>query len=763
MKQFCLRLARLCASASLLTLIILQPASAFNMTGAAGSGESEQTLKGIITDTAGDPLPGATVWIPELQSGTTANQHGHFELPGLQSGSWTLVIRHVGFQTLETNISWPADASEMDDDGHLAFTLEQEVVLTDELLVVGSLFDRITRYQPTQSYTAREVQKRNTASIGTLLDGESGVAMRSMGNAPARPVVRGMDGERIQVLQNGMKMGDFSATGHDHAVIMDPSSLDRVDIVRGPASLIYGSSAMGGIINVHSGDIPSRWADGTSGYLGAEGQSGSSSLNGVTRLTYGLGDRAYTFRSSLRNTGDMQTPEGEIPGTDMRSIDIGAGGAWRYNSGYSGGSIQYSDKTYGIPEDPFDLDEEVELEMQRLAVQGTTHYKLDHHFWNAAEARMVYNYYTHEEIEYKYADGVLDDVDLELAVDHHFFQTDVLFQHGERGAIDNGTAGITFEWRDVSVGGEEALTPDARGWTTAGFIVEELRLPRNWRLQSGLRLEWNYIRSLSNEDFPEAGTTRSQGIWAGSIGASGPLSGNLDAGIQFARSHRTPSLEELFADAIHFAAGAYEVGDPDLDDETGYSTDLFLDYRTSGWQLHLALFANRVTNYISLRPTGETEPSRGYPVLEYFSTDAELLGAEFFAKRNLTGQLSISLGGDFIRGSELENGSREPLPFMPPLRTFAETTFDTGTWWASVRVRHVLSQERTAASEEETDGYTLTEASLGARLGSSRIHNITLTAENLFDVTWRDHLSRIEQRDIPMMGRNIRLSYRFYF
>ncbi len=763
MKRSFHRHALLCALAYLLTLSNVQQGFALNTTAPAGSGLSEDTLTGTVTDSGEEPLPGATVWIPELERGTTTNHYGHFRISGLETGTWTLVIRHVGFRTVQTQITWPVPQEDLDDDGHLAIAMEQEVVLTDELLVVGYLFDRITRYQPTQSYNSMEIQQRNTSSMGTLLDGETGVAMRSMGNAPARPVVRGMDGERIQVLQNGMKMGDFSATGSDHAVILDPATLDRVDIVRGPASLIYGSSAMGGIVNVHSGDIPSRWTDGASGFAGAGGQSGTESLNGVTRLTYGLGDRAFTFHSCLRNTGNMQTPAGEIPGTDMRSLNLGAGGAWRYNSGYTGGSVQYSDKVYGIPDDPFDFDEEVEIAMQRLAIQGTTHHRMDHHFWEAAEARMVYNFYTHEEIEYEYVDGVPDDEVLELAIDHHFSQTDLLFQHGERGVIDNGTAGLTFEWRDVSVGGEEALTPDARGWTAAGFLVEEFRLPRSWRLQSGIRLEWNHLLSLANDDFPDADKTRSQGIWAGSIGASGPLFGNLDAGIQLSRSHRTPSLEELFADAIHFAAGAYEAGNPDLDNEVGYGLDLTMDYRSSDWQLHLAMFANRITNFISLRPTGETEPTRGYPVLEYYGSDAELLGAEFSAKRKWTEQLAVTAGGDYIRGSELQNNSREPLAFMPPLRTFAETSYDTGIWWTSVRVRHVLSQKRTAETEEKTDGYTLTQASVGIRLGSENIHHITLSAENLFNVTWRDHLSRIEQRDLPMMGRNIRLSYRFYF
>ncbi len=718
---------------------------------------AQHTLLGYVTDSAGSPLPGATVWIPEVETGTATDLSGRFEFAGLEDGSLTLVIRFVGYKPTEHQIHLPDAAAEP-----VRITMQEIVYLTNELLVVGTLFDRITRYQPTQSYSGIEIQQRNTSSIGTLLDGESGVAMRSMGNAPARPVVRGMDGERIQVLQNGMKMGDFSSTGADHAVILDPATIERVDIVRGPASLIYGSSAMGGIVNVHSADIPSGWTTGTSGYFGTEGQSGMESLSGLSRLTYATDGRALTFRSSLRNTGSMQTPAGEVPGTDLRSLHIGTGAAWRYQEGYSGFSLQYSDKEYGIPDDPFNLDEEVEIAMRRFAFQGVSHHRLDHGFWEAAEARLVYNYYTHEEIEYEFNDGILDDKNLELAIDHHFIQSDLLFQHAGRGIIDNGTAGLTFAWRDVAVGGEEALTPDARGWTVAGFLIEEIALPRNWNIQTGVRLEWNHLRSVANEDYPDAGRTRSQGIWAASAGVSGPVFGNTRLGFQLSRSHRTPSLEELFADAIHFAAGAYEMGDPDLHDEVGYGLDVFLDYRNGSWDLHLALFANRIANYITLRPTGQSEPTRGYPIIEYYGSNAELLGGEFSARRKLSDQLDIKLGADYIHGSEL-NGSRQPLPLIPPLRLSAESTYDTGRWWTGVRVRHAFSQDRTAEAEAETNGYTLTDFSAGARLGAANIHQIIINAENLFDVTWRDHLSRIEQRDIPMMGRNIRLSYRYYF
>ncbi len=716
------------------------------------------TITGRVTDRNDDPLHGATVLVQETGQGTATDADGHFVLTGLESCHRTLIIRYIGYREKEFSTNLPGEV-----DMPLRIVLSEEIIYGNELLVVGNLFERMTRYQPTRSYRAVDIQQRNTSSIGTLLDGEPGVAMRSMGHAPARPVIRGMDGERIQVLQNGMRMGDLSSTGHDHAVILDPSAIDRVDIVRGPASLIYGSSAMGGIINVHSTDIPTEWSNGFSGTLGAEGQTGTESAAGLTRMTYGTDKQVYTFRSSLRNTGNMQTPAGEIPDTGLRSLNLAAGTAWRYGGDFTGGSAQYTDMVYGIPDDPFDDEEKIELAMQRLAIQGMSSHRLDHRIWEAVEARLTYNYYSHEEIEYEYVDGVLDDQELEMAVDQHQVQTDLLFQHGQWGRLDNGNAGITLNYRDITVGGEETLTPDARGWNIAGYVIEEIELPRRWRLQGGLRLEWNRIRSIANEDFPQSDDLRSQGIWAGSIGICGPVNRHLETGLQFSRAHRTPSLEELFADAIHFAAGAYEVGDPQLDNEVGYGLDYFLDAKSESWEWHLALFANRFTHYIALRPTGQYEPDRGYPIFEYFGTEAQLFGGEFTLSRILTDHWKTTVQADYIHGSERRNRFRHPLPFMPPLRVTGSSGYDAGMWWTRLQIRHVFPQNRTAAGEEKTDGYTLTDLSAGLRLDSENLHHLTLTGENLLNVTWRDHLSRIEQRDIPMTGRNIRLSYRYYF
>ena len=718
----------------------------------------DHNIKGRVTDMEEEPLIGATVMVKESGHGVVTDTSGYFSLSGLEEGSWTLAVNYIGYEKREVIVRIPKDEEKL-----LSVVLIAEVYKKEELLVTASLFERITRYQPTQTYQASDIVQRNTSSMGTLIDGEPGVAMRSFGHAPSRPVIRGMDGERIQVLQNGMKMGDISATAHDHAVILDPQTIDQLDIVRGPASLIYGSSAMGGIINAHSNDIPSGWASGSSGNLMGEGQTGMKSLSGSGRYTYGTDSWAATMRGSVRNTGNMMTPIGEIPGTDLQSFHWATGVAYRTEKSRVGASLQYSDQQYGIPDDPFDMDEKVQLGMQRIAYTGMYYRALDHDFWQGMEFRSSYNRYAHEETEIAFEEGEIVDKDIELAVDQDYGQAELLFQHGTLGVLDNGTAGFSLEYFGTRVGGEEALTPDARGVTLAGFVVEEIRLPNEWLFQSGLRVEWNRTESLANPDFPDAGDVRSQGILAGAAGLNKSIVEDVRFGIQLSRAHRMPSIEELFSDANHIGVGAYEIGDPALKNEVGYGVDLFLDYETNSRKVHLALYANRISNYITMVPTGETEPERGFPILEYRGVNAELLGGELLIKKEITEQWSISGQADYVHGTEIFEGDRNPLPFIPPFRLTGTTEYHAGMGWTRLNVRHVLAQNRVAAGEHATSGYTLMDVTAGVRVGMSPVHHITVTVDNLFDVTWRDHLSRIQQRDIPMMGRNIRLGYRMTF
>ncbi|MDI6401054.1 TonB-dependent receptor [Balneolaceae bacterium ANBcel3] len=718
---------------------------------------AENHIKGYVFDVDSHPLQGATIQIIGTDHGAVTREDGAFTLQRPEPGEWELLVRFIGYNQKIIEINIPEEQ-----DTIFRIYLEADLFTWDEMLVTGRMHGQMARYQPIQRFNAVDIIQKNTTSLGTLLDGQPGVSMRSLGQAPARPVIRGMDGERIQMLQNGMRMGDVSSTAHDHAVIVDPSGVDQIDIIRGPSSLIYGSSAMGGVVNIHSGDIPTVWSEGVSGYGGMEGQTGMQSLAGSGRIAHGSEKKAFNLRGSYRNTGDMKTPNGSIPGTDVQAWHVSAGGAVRSNERVGGLSISFNHHEYGIPEDPFDENEEVHLSMSRLSAQAMMYQPVSTRLFSGAELKMGYHFYTHEEWETEWENNQIVEEDLELSVDQHFFQTDLLFRNRLSGRRTDGTTGFTFHYFNRKVGGDEALTPNASGWSLATFIVEEIELSDVVSVQGGVRFEWNVMEPLTNELFSQVEDRRSRGIVAASAGMSVQMTSSLGGGLQLSRAHRTPSVEELYADALHLAAGRYERGEPDLKDEKGYGADIFLQYETARGYMKVAGFVNRIHDYISIRPTGEREPVRGLPVMHYFGTDAILYGGEAEMRVQWIDDLYSSVHLDYVVGEE-RGTSREPLPYMPPLKGFFQTGYDTGKWWADIHLRWGLSQKRIAENEERTGGYMLTGMNAGVRLGNARFHHVALSMENIFDVTWRDHLSRIEQRDIPMMGRNIRLSYRYHF
>jgi iron complex outermembrane recepter protein len=288
----------------------------------------------------------------------------------------------------------------------------------DEVVVTASPTASGFRYQPDMTYTGEALQRRSEASFGEMLNGEPGVAMRSMGSAPARPVIRGMDGDRILVLENGERMGDISETSADHTISLDPMVANRLEVVRGPASLLYGSSALGGVINLMTTDIPDRWDPGPSGVVSLQGATMNSMGAGFGRFTQGNENLAFTGRIAYRQSGDITTPAGLVRGTSMNNLDASAGAG--FVSGRSTGGLSFSltDMAYEIPENIETTDEGVEIQIQRQALQGRINYRRNG-FFDRGQFRFSATRMFQQEIEYEIEDGIRDeDVEIEYTNMH---------------------------------------------------------------------------------------------------------------------------------------------------------------------------------------------------------------------------------------------------------------------------------------------------------------------------------------------------------
>ncbi len=728
----------------------------------------DDNIRGVVVraDAADRPVAGARVQLVPSGAGavlaeTRTDAQGRFDLGPRPAGDLRVRVEALGFAGAEVAV--PPEGTEL-----LRIPLTLTPLLVDGIVATANPLGSSATYQPQQALGPDELARRLDLSIGSMLDGEPGVAMRSMGAAPTRPVVRGFDGDRLLVLENGERMGDLSETAADHAVSVDPMALRRVEIVRGPASLLYGSSALGGVVNLVTADLPDRWRRGLSGTVHSQGATMNRSAAAGGQFLYGGAGWAATARMSARAAGDVRTPESRLRGTDLVSRDAQVGGVLERGSLRGGVSLSLVDRSYGIPESPDDPLDDVRIRMDRTALQARFSWDAETEDARVlgVELRLQGARYFQQELERELGpDGRLEDEEVELEFDQEGAFATVTLRSGRWALFDGGALGLAGRHRKLLVGGDDAFTPGVREGALALFAFQEVVLGRGVRLQLGGRVEVQRSQAIPNGAFPEPGAPRSSSTRSGSVGLHWRPAPAWEAGIQVARAHRNPTVEELYADGPHLGAGVYEVGRAELPDEIGRGVDLFL---RRGWErggLEATYFVNRIENFVAFEPAGEVDGASGLPVFRYGSTNARFQGGEVTAELRPGGPvegLSLGLGVDWVRARKA-HGLRTPLPAIPPLRGRIQARFEGSLGWVGGTVRAVAAQDRVAPAEEPTDGYLLLDGSAGWTVGPSRRHTLVLRVDNATNRLYRDHLSRVEERGFPMPARNVSLVYRWSF
>ncbi len=743
----------------LLTLYLLL----FSFSAQAGSrtysADETETCTGVsgrvVAEHDGEPVPFINVIIEETALGTVTDQEGRFEIKNIPCGENRLVVKGMEHKT--TYLEFEADPGELVE---LTVEVEYTGVELDEVVFTSSPTASGFRYQSDMSIMGEDLIRRSEISFGEVLDGEPGVAMRSMGSAPARPVIRGMDGDRVLVLENGERMGDVSESAAGHSLAMDPLSTSRMEVVKGPASLLYGSSALGGVINIFTRDIPEDWDRGATGAVSLQGATMNNMGSGFGRYTYGNEKLATSGRVAYRSSGNITTPEGVLPGTHTDHLDAAMGFGLERDNVTGGISFSANMQTYGLPEELDDPYEDIENRQQRYGFQGRFGFEREG-FFDKAQLRFHGTYLSQKEVEIETIDDVIDE-DIELSHDKYSFSTTFTMQHKPRGIFDRGAFGINLHGHNLEIGGEEAFTPGEERINAGLFTFQEIPVTHWFRLQTGLRMDVNHVSALPNHVFPDVTKTRNAVNFTGSVGMNFRPSENIEIGSQFARSHRNPLVEELFADGPHLCSGVYELGNPDLKDEIGHGADMFINWKNGAFTFELTGYVNYFDNYIIFEPTGETDTGSQLPVFEYIDEDARFFGSEFSMKVIPVEGLMLDVGMDYVNARRT-TGDREYLPFIPPFRINSEIEYDYGRGWLAARVRHAATQDRVAPKEDVTEGYTLLGLQAGYRINERGNHSIVLRVDNVMDTKYRDHLSRVEDRHYAMPGRDLRLMYRWVF
>jgi iron complex outermembrane receptor protein len=671
----------------------------------------------------------------------------------------------------------------------LRIEMTTAVVEITPTVVTGAISARSATdvLSPTSVLSGEQLDRQLKGTLAATLQNEPGVSVTTLGPAAARPVIRGFSGDRVVILEDGIRPGDLSAMTPDHAVTVDPLTASRFEVVRGPMSLLYGSSALGGVVNVIRDEVPTTLPEHVEGVASVNGTSVDRG-GGIGGVVNGRAGRvALRAEGSGRHAGDLRTPLGTLANTGLDTYSASAGAAYIGSRGYAGAAYRYFDNDYGVPGGfvgGHDLG--VTIQMRRHTARADAELRPASGPFASVRATAGYTDYSHEEIE---AGGSLG-----TSFAQTVGQGDVIARHKALGPATEGAVGARYQYRDIATGGT-LRTPSTYDNSAAAFIVEQFgRGPL--KLQAGARYDWaHYVPYKKNAGILVGGQLiptrpRTFGNVSGSLGAlydlgaTGTALRGVQLGASVSRAYRTPDFNELYSNGPHLAAFSFDVGDPNNEAETGLGVDVFA--RLTRERLHgeAAFFRNRMNGYLYPRNTGDIGLQGNRPKFQFTGRDALLTGAEGSLEAHLTPTLVAEGTVSYVRGTFI--GAVDPLPpdsahgiytsrpgsrylpLMPPLNGHLALRYETahaaGTnWFGGVSVRAGARQEKLGDFETPSAGYGLLDLEGGTRLLlGGRFHTVTLRVENALDQAWRNHLSRTKEV-MPEAGRNVSLLYRVSF
>jgi len=621
------------------------------------------------------------------------------------------------------------------------------------------------------------------ATLGATLAGLPGVNADTFGAGASRPVIRGQTAPRVRVLSDGSELMDASGVSPDHAITSEPMLAQGIEVLRGPASLLYGGGAIGGVVNVLDDRVPQAIPEGGfKGFGELRGTSGSREGAGAFGLTAGEGNMAIHVEGARRHADDYRVPGwegGRLKGSHEESTTGSIGLSWVGERGYFGAAYTQTRSKYGLPghnheyeschphgthlhcgghgdehdehgdDDHHDHDHDhdheaggdvpfVRLDSRRLDLRGE--YRDPFAGFSKLRFRGGYTDYRHDEIEgseiattfkNRGYDGRLELEHLPLA--------------GWRGVLGVQTSRSTF-----SALGEESFLPETVTRNTGLFALEQYRLGQ-WRFDVGARHEWQTV----DPDGKQA-RARQHGTSV-SAAAVWDFAPQYALAFSVTRSQRLPGAQELYADGIHMATNTYERGNPDLKAETSQNVDLTLSKNAGDARFSLTLFHNRVKNYIFANTLDRHEDFR---LIEYTQRDAAFTGAEGEASYRFSRYFTAGIFGDIVHGKLRSGGD---LPRIPAARAGVRLNASWQQWSGSVEAYRVFRQNRIADYESSTPGHNMVNLALAYDTTlAGTDYSIYMRATNLFDVRAYNHASYISTV-APLPGRRVMLGVRAEF
>jgi len=771
---------------------------------ATASVEAQETgtVRGTVTLAEnGGPVDGALILV--MGTGAfTFTDDGAFEFTNVPAGTYDVIAQReqltAGFQSVTIDAGETAAV-----DFELSLSPVREEVTVTASATVGAAAT-LQAFNAVSTVDSFEIAREAPNTIGEALEHEPGIANRSFGPGASRPVIRGFGGDRVLIIEDGLPTGDLSATSDHHGMTVDPNSAERIEIVRGPATLLYGSSVVGGLINIITPHAAYRnlltppesygesLIDGTRAQLGADTGSANRQAGTYANLQHAQGNMLYWASGAKRRTGDYETPEGPVFNTAADLANARTGLGYFGDRAFASLSLTFENSRFGLPfEDIFHShgqddggghghshghdEEEAAGNEDDAAIDLTSRRRVGR--FDLGLRNLNNDFLQGVRTGFHVIDVTDDHVDtiggpdsIDSRISNRNFIKRTLFYQRQLGRF-TGRFGTELKFRDFQATGAEALAPRTDQSTLSAFGYEEVSFGR-FRLQFAGRAERNDYKTAGRASPPGQeddhqddahhrrppdprdrqflGVSASVGLHA-DLGAATAFVTNLT------RSHRVPALQELYNFGPHL--GNFEVGDPDLEAETTLGLDLSLRQQSGRLGTDLSFYVYDIENFVCGNHT--TEVVNSLRVLDIIQGDSRFVGFDARGSVRLGGQTWASLGIGYVNATL--TSTNEAVPRIPPLRATLSVDIPYGAFTVSPELMFAARQGRVFRDETTTPGYAV------LNLDASYIwprqhmaHMLSFTGYNLTNELYRNHMSFIKDL-APEMGRGVRVNYSLRF
>ena len=756
---------RLAPQAALLIGVLLSGALAGAQTRVSGT---------VLIAGTGEPAHDAEVLLLETDQVVHTDENGRFAFEG---------VNHLGAFTIHVDLGFLSAIRTVvvDAEDEQAFAIAEPILLESqhrmhERVTVTSSASGSSPFQAFGSVHAMEgldLQNESARTLAELLESSPGVAIRSFGPGSARPVIRGFDGDRVLVMEDGVRTGDLGSQSADHGVPVDPLQAERVEVVRGPATLLYGSNAMGGAVNVISmgSHLAHSPPPGFRGQANLDYSTADEGIRGGVRMQ-ASGAGWFTWGGGNSNrTGDYNSPAGVVDNS-ASSMDQGEAGFGLFGDrAWFSGSVRLDDSRYGVPfagqfhgaqghEEEHDEEGEPAVDVATDRRQFRTDLGIRElgTVFEEAEFTVRYSDYNQDEIETPAAGGPEE-------VATHFDNRSLVL----RGELKKPSGRVTSRvglWghlREYQAAGEEALAPKTQQNALAAFAYNEIQPGGRFSLLFGARVERN---AYDAGERPEREGHEGEEDAAPEVLDRNFLGASASAGARFALndstalvgttslSSRSPSLEELYNFGPHVGNLAFEIGNPSLDPERSLGLDLSFRRNSERLTGSISVFRYDISDFIFGAATGEQQG--GLQVLEFLQSDAAYQGFEVEGHVNI-GAAEVVANASYV-DAQL-TGTSEYVPRIPPLGGQLKLDIPIGRLRLSPRLRWAARMDRLYQGETPTDGYVVLDFTASyVFVGRHTTSNVSLRAYNITNTEYRHHTSLIKDL-APQMGRGFRISY----